>query len=60
MELIIKKPTLRNSLNKVLRITQRTEVTKLSTKTVTIRNVYKNKQIINVAGAIYDRCYLPL
>jgi hypothetical protein len=60
MELTTRKTTVRSLLNKILRMTQRVEITKLSTKTLTVRNVYKNKQIIQVESSIFDRCYLPL
>jgi hypothetical protein len=60
MNLYIRKPTVKRTLNKALRITQRTEVTKLSTRTVTIRNCYKNKQIIEVASDSITRCLSPI
>jgi len=60
MILYVRKPTVKRTLNKALRITQRTEVTKLLTSTVTIRNVYKNKQIIEVSSNILPRCLSPL
>jgi hypothetical protein len=56
MELKIKKTTLRDTLNKALRIAKRIEITKLSTSTVTVRNVYKNKQIIDVSTLVLNRC----
>jgi len=57
METYIKPSSLRSLANRFLRMTQRTEVTKLSTNTVTIRNVYKNKQIIEVACNGLNRCF---
>ena len=59
MKLIVKKQTLRLLLNTLLRKTQRIEVTKLSTSVLTVKNVYKNKQIIEVSGN-FNRCYLPI
>jgi hypothetical protein len=55
MELYQKKYTIRKSINKLLRITQRVEITRLPTKTVTVKNVYKNKQIIEVVGCYENR-----
>lgn len=60
METYIKKQTPRTILNKLLRVTQRVDVTKLSTKTVTVRNVYKNKQIIEVSSESYNRFNLKM
>lgn len=56
MELYLKTFKVKSSLNKLLRITQRTEITKLGTSTVTVRNVYKNKQIIEVSAVTLNRC----
>jgi hypothetical protein len=55
MELYVKNHSLRKYLNKLVRITQRVEVTQLQTKTVTVKNVYKNKQIIEVVGYVGNR-----
>ena len=60
MELIIKKPSVKTSINRLLRRTQRVEITKLSTSTVTVKNVYKNKQIIDVSSSIMNRCYFKI
>ena len=57
MELYIKKPSLKTVLNRIVRIAQRVEITKLSTNAVTVKNVYKNKQIIDVSSQIINRCY---
>jgi hypothetical protein len=57
METYIKKPSLKSFANRLLRKAQRAEVTKLQTNTVTIRNVYKNKQIIEVACSGLNRCF---
>jgi len=57
METYTKQNSLKLYANRLLRITQRTEITKLSTNTVTIRNVYKNKQIIEVACNGLNRCF---
>lgn len=57
MESYIKKNSIRSAINKLLRITQRIEITTLKTKAVTVRNVYKNKQIIDVSSSILNRCY---
>ena len=56
MFLYIKQPTVKALLNRLLRRTQRTEITQLGTNTVTVRNVYKNKQIIDVASSNLNRC----
>jgi len=56
MELLIKEKTTIGRLNKILRKTQRVEITKLTTNTVTIRNVFKNKQIIEVSSGSLNRC----
>lgn len=56
MEITTKKSSIRSGINKLLRMTQRTEITKLQTSTVTVRNVYKNKQIIEVSSNIFNRC----
>ena len=56
MILYIKETTIVGTVNKLLRKTQRIEITKLKTKTVTIRNVFKNKQIIEVASGSLNRC----
>lgn len=55
MILYIKKYNLRKSLNKLFRVTQRVEITKLQTKVVTVRNVYKNKQIIEVSASVLTK-----
>lgn len=60
MELLIKKPSIKASINRLLRRTQRVEITKLSTSTVTVKNVYKNKQIIDVSSSIINRCYFKI
>jgi hypothetical protein len=60
MNLRIKKSSLKNSLNTLLRRTQRVEVTKLATSTVTVRNVYKNKQIIEVSVSGLNRCFFRI
>lgn len=57
METYTKQNSLKSMVNALLRRTQRTEITKLHTSTVTVRNVYKNKQIINVASNVLNRCY---
>jgi len=57
METYIKPNSLKYFANRLLRKTQRTEITKLQTNTVTIRNVYKNKQIIEVACSGLNRCF---
>jgi hypothetical protein len=56
MEKYTQKSSFRSKLNKLLRRTQRTEITQLGTNTVTIRNVYKNKHIIEVSSTIFSRC----
>lgn len=56
MQITTKKSSIRSGINKLLRMTQRTEITKLQTSTVTVRNVYKNKQIIEVSSNIFNRC----
>ena len=48
METAIKKPTLKRVLNKLLRVPQRTNSTRLNTGAVTVISVFKNKQIVNV------------
>lgn len=60
METHIKKQTLKSIINTLLRRTQRTEITKLDTSTVTVRNVYKNKQIIDVSCNGLNRCYFRI
>jgi len=60
MNLTIKRPTLRASLNKTFRQPQRTEVTKLTTKIITARSVFKNKQIIEVVGSFEGRFESPI
>jgi len=56
MNLYIKKNTAISAINRILRKTQRVEITKLNTNTVTIRNVFKNKQIIIVSSGSLNRC----
>ena len=60
METYIKTNSLKLYANRLLRKTQRIEITKLSTNTVTIRNVYKNKQIIDVASNGLNRCFFRI
>ncbi|TDD77161.1 hypothetical protein [Flavobacterium caseinilyticum] len=55
MEKLVKKSSLRSGLNRFFRMTQRIEITKLPTNTVTVRNVYKNKQIIEVTSDTFAR-----
>ena len=56
MILYIKEKTTMWTVNRLLRKTQRVEITKLNTNTVTIRNVFKNKQIIEVSSGSLNRC----
>jgi hypothetical protein len=60
METYTKQNSLKQFANTLLRKTQRTEITKLQTNTVTIRNVYKNKQIIDVACSGLNRCFFRI
>lgn len=52
----VKQPSVLGLLNKLTRRAQRIEITKLQTKTVTIKNVYKNKQTIDVHTQALNRC----
>lgn len=56
MNTYIKKSSFRTMVNAILRIAQRIEVTKLSTRIVTIKSVYKNKQLIEVKCNSLPRC----
>ena len=48
MKTEIKKPTLKRFLNKLLRVPQRTNSTRLTTGAITVISVFKNKQIVEV------------
>lgn len=48
------KKSIRAILNKVVRIPQRTEITKLSTGVTTLTEVYKNKKIVLVSTPVSE------
>lgn len=60
MNLISRKKTIKTVLNTLLRRSQRNEITKLPTKVLTVREVYKNKQIIQVSASCYNRCLIKI
>lgn len=55
METYIRIGSFRKTLNQLFRRTKYIDVTKLTTKVVTVRNAYKNKQIIDVSANIHHR-----
>jgi len=60
MNTIFRKKDLKTVLNTLLRQPKRTEITKLPTKVLTVREVYKNKQIITVSATCLNRCTMKI
>jgi hypothetical protein len=60
MQIIKSNTTAIGLLNKLVRRPQRIEVTTVTPDITTIREVFKNKQVITVASNIADRCMLPI
>lgn len=60
MQTKFRKKDLKTVLNTIVRRTQRTEITKLPTKVLTVREVYKNKQIITVSATCLNRCMMRI
>ena len=60
MQIIKSNTTARGLLNRLVRRPQRVEVTTVTPDISTIREVFKNKQVITVASNIADRCMLPI
>lgn len=60
MQIIKSNTTATGLLNRLVRRPQRIEVTTVTSDITTIREVFKNKQVITVASNIADRCMLPI
>lgn len=60
MQIIKSNTTARGLLNRLVRRPQRIEVTTVTPDITTIRETFKNKQVITVASNIADRCMLPI
>jgi hypothetical protein len=60
MQIIKSNTTAIGLLNRLVRRPQRVEVTTVTPDITTIREVFKNKQVITVASNIADRCMLPI
>jgi hypothetical protein len=60
MQIIKSNTTAIGLLNRLVRRPQRIEVTTVTPDITTIREVFKNKQVITVASNIADRCMLPI